>query len=167
MEEVGVKIIYTEARKWVMNSILLADNTVLIAENESDSQNLVSGFDSVCKRRKLKVNVNKNKVMVYERSRSEVVDFVCPYRVGTECEKECKIILNGEKMEEVNEFKYLGSVMCKHGGTEERQEKERKGIAMKKGGGVFGTNHEWQKCEHGGKEGFEKYNNSTIPHICK
>ncbi len=35
-----------------------------------------------------------------------------------ECEKECKIILNGEEKEEVNEFKYLGSVMCKHGGTE-------------------------------------------------
>ncbi len=28
------------------------------------------------------------------------------------------LILNGEEMEEVNEFKYLASVMCKHGGTE-------------------------------------------------
>ncbi len=58
--------------------------------------------------------------MVCGRSRSGAVDFVCPYRVGIECEKECKIILNGEEMEEVNEFKYmyLGSVMYKHGGTE-------------------------------------------------
>ncbi len=47
-----------------------------------------------------------------------VVDFVCPYVVGIECEKEYKIILNGEEMEEVNGFKYLGSVMCKHGGME-------------------------------------------------
>ncbi len=38
--------------------------------------------------------------------------------MGIECEKECKIILNGEEMEEVNDFKYLGLVMCKHGGTE-------------------------------------------------
>ncbi len=38
--------------------------------------------------------------------------------MGIECEKECKIILNGEEMEEVNEFNYLGSIMCKHGGTE-------------------------------------------------
>ncbi len=91
---------------------------MLIAENDSDLQILVSVFDSVWKRRKLKVNVNKSKVMVCERSSSEIVDFVCPYRVGIECEKECKIILNGEEMEEVNEFKYLGSVMCKHGGTE-------------------------------------------------
>ncbi len=90
---------------------------MLIAENESDLQNLVSVFNRVCKRRKLKVNVNKSKVMVCERSRSEV-DFLCPYRVGIECEKVCKIILNAEEMEEVNEFRYLGSVMCKHRGTE-------------------------------------------------
>ncbi len=63
-------------------------------------------------------------MIVCERSRSEVVDFVCPYRVGTKSEKESKIVLNGEEMEEVNEFKYLGSVMCKHGGTE-RETRER------------------------------------------
>ncbi len=108
---------FTEGKKWVLNLILFADDTVIIAENGSDLQNLVSVFDSVCKRRKLKINVNKSKVMVCERSRSEV-DCVCPYRVGIECEKECKIILNGEEKEEVNEFKYLGSVMCGHGGTE-------------------------------------------------
>ncbi len=79
---------------------------------------MVSVFDSVCNRRKLKVNVNKSKVMLCGRSKGEVEDFVCPYKVGIECEKECKIILNGEKMEEVNEFKYLGSAMCRHGGTE-------------------------------------------------
>ncbi len=61
--------------------------TGLIAENESDLQKVVSVFYSVCKRRKLKVNVNKSKVMVCERSRSEAVDFVCPYRVGIKCEK--------------------------------------------------------------------------------
>ncbi len=77
-------------------------------KKKSDLQNLVNVFGSVCKRRKLKLNVNKSKVMVCEWSSSEAVDFVCPYRVGTECEKECKIILNGEEME-VNEFKYLGS----------------------------------------------------------
>ncbi len=45
--------------------------------------------------------------------------------MGIECEKESKIILNGEEMEEVNEFKYLGSVMCKHGGTEREETRER------------------------------------------
>ncbi len=51
----------------MLNSILFADDTVLIAESESDLQKLVSVFDSVCKRRKLTVNVNKSKVMVCER----------------------------------------------------------------------------------------------------
>ncbi len=74
----------------MLNSILFVDDTVLIAENESDLQKLVSVFDSVCKRRELKVNVNKSKVMVCERSRSEVVDFACPCRVGIECEKNVK-----------------------------------------------------------------------------
>ncbi len=31
--------------------------------------------------------------------------------------------MNGEEMEEVNEFKYLKSVMCKHGGTGETRER--------------------------------------------
>ncbi len=50
--EVGIKM-YAEGRKWVLNSILFADDKVFIAENESDLQDLVSAFDSVCKRRKL------------------------------------------------------------------------------------------------------------------
>ncbi len=41
--------------------------------------------------------------MVCEWSRSEVVDFVCPYRVGIECEKECKITLNGEDTQDKKE----------------------------------------------------------------
>ncbi len=45
----------------MLNSVLFPDDTVLIAEDESDMQNLVSVFDSVCERRKLKVNVNKSK----------------------------------------------------------------------------------------------------------
>ncbi len=57
--EVGVKL-YNEGRKWVLNSILFADDTVLIAENESHSQKLVNVFDSVCKRRKLKVQSDPN-----------------------------------------------------------------------------------------------------------
>ncbi len=87
-----------------VNSILFADDTVLTAENKNDLQNLVSVFYSVCKRRNLTVNIYKSKVMVCERSRSEVVVFVCPYRAGIECERECEVILTGEEMEKVNEF---------------------------------------------------------------
>ncbi len=41
---VGVRM-FDEGRKCVLNSILFADDTVLIAENESDLQNLFSVFD--------------------------------------------------------------------------------------------------------------------------
>ncbi len=51
--KVGVRM-YDEGRTWVLNSILFADDMVLIAESESDLQNLVNVFGSVCKRRKLK-----------------------------------------------------------------------------------------------------------------
>ncbi len=38
--KVGVRM-YDERSKWVLNSVLFADDTVLIAESESDFQNLV------------------------------------------------------------------------------------------------------------------------------
>ena len=48
-------------------------------------------WDTVCKRRKLKVNVKKTKVMLFPRSKSELVDFHCLYRVRVECLKRCEI----------------------------------------------------------------------------
>ncbi len=46
-----------------------------LAEREGDLQRVVNEFYSVCKRRKLKVNDGKSKVMVFERREEEVVDF--------------------------------------------------------------------------------------------
>ncbi len=46
---------------------LFAEDAVLPAESEEDLQRVVNEFYSVCKRRKLKVNVGKSKVMVFER----------------------------------------------------------------------------------------------------
>ncbi len=38
--------------------------------------------------------------------------------MGSEAILECKIWLGRERMEEVNEFKYLGTILCKHGRME-------------------------------------------------
>ncbi len=65
----------------MLNAILFADDTVPIAEKESDLQKLRNVFDSVCKMLKLKVNINKSKVTVFERSNSEVDDVHCPHKV--------------------------------------------------------------------------------------
>ncbi len=89
--------------------------TLLLAESEGRLQRIVDEFERVCKRRKLKVNAGKSKVMVFERARKQTTDFAKPYRVGSKAIPECKIWLGREKMEEVNEFKYLGTMLCKHG----------------------------------------------------
>ncbi len=67
---------------WFVVTLLFADDTVLLAGSEGDLQRLVNVFSSVCKRRKLKVNAGKSKVMVFERREEEVVDFNTAYREG-------------------------------------------------------------------------------------
>ncbi len=86
---------------------LYADDTVLLAESEGMLQRIVvAEFDRVCRRRKLKVNSGKSKVMVFETAREQTIDFAKPYRVVSEAIPGCKIWL-GKKLEEVNEFKYV------------------------------------------------------------
>ncbi len=59
---------------WSVVTCPFADDTVLLAESEGDLQRVVlNEFYSVCKRRKLKVNAGKSKVMVFERKEVEVV----------------------------------------------------------------------------------------------
>ncbi len=89
---------------------------MLLAESEGDLQRIVNKFYSVCKRRKLKVNAGKSEVMVFERREEEVIDFNTTYRVRLPAVARCWIMLGNEKIEDVNEFKYLGTVLLKHGG---------------------------------------------------
>ncbi len=105
--------------------------TVLLAESEGDLQRVVNEFFSVCKRRKLTVNAGKSKVMMYERREEEVINFNTAYRVRLPAVASCRIMLGIEKMEEVSEFKYLGTVLCKHGGMEaEIRERVMKGRSV-------------------------------------
>ncbi len=64
--------------------MLFADDTVLPAESEQDLQKLVNEFSNLCVRRKLKVNVGKSKVMVSEKRKSKVIEFVNQYRMRVE-----------------------------------------------------------------------------------
>ncbi len=93
-------------------------------------QRVVNEFCSVCKRRKLKVNAGKSKLMVFER-REEVIDFNTAYSVRLPTVARCRTMLRSEKMEEVNEFIYLGTVSCKHRGMEgEIRERVMKGKSV-------------------------------------
>ncbi len=55
---------------------LYADDTVLLAESEGMLQRIVDEFDRLCKRRKLKVNTGKSKVMVFETAREHTINFL-------------------------------------------------------------------------------------------
>ncbi len=52
---------------------LYADDTVLLAESEGMLQRIVDEFHRVCKRRRLKVNAGKSKVMVFEGAREQLI----------------------------------------------------------------------------------------------
>ena len=60
-------------------------------------------FGRVCERRKLRVNVGKSKVMRCTRNEDGA---------------RLNVMLNGEALEEVDQFKYLGSVIAANGGVE-------------------------------------------------
>ncbi len=85
---------------------------MLLVESEGMLQRIVDEFDRVCKRRKLKANTGKTKVMFFERAREQTINFAKSYRVGSEAIHGCRIWLGKEKME-VNELKYLWTILCK------------------------------------------------------
>ncbi len=62
-------------------------------------QRIVDEFDRVCKRRKLKVNAGKSKVMVFKTAREQTFNFAKPYRVGSEAILGCKILCKHRSME--------------------------------------------------------------------
>ena len=96
----GVRLTDTNGNDWEMNQLLFADDTVVMADSEEKLCQLVSEFGRVCKRRKLRVNVGKSKVMRCSRYGSDA---------------RLNVMLDGEMLEEVDQFKYLGSVIAAKG----------------------------------------------------
>ena len=81
-------------------SLLFADDTALLADSEEKLGRPVSEFGRVCERRKFRVNVCKSKVMRCSR-----------YGNGGRMH----VLINGELLEEVDCFKYLGSQVAAEG----------------------------------------------------
>ena len=75
--------------RFEINQLLFEDDTALVADSEEKLCRLVSEFGRVCKRRKLRVNVCKSKVMRCSR-----------YGNGGRMH----VILNGGSLEEVDCF---------------------------------------------------------------
>ena len=104
---------------------------------------------SVCTRRKLKVNAEKSKVMVFERREVEVINFNTHYRVSVPAVGRCKVVLGGKTMKEVKESKYLATVLCKHGETEG---KIRESCGRQVCHRITCKDYERKECVHGDKK---------------
>ena len=83
--------------------MLFAGDTVVVADSDRKLCQLVTEFGRVCERRKLRVNVSKSKVMRCTRNEDGA---------------RLNVMLIGEVLEEVDQFKYLGSVIAANGGVE-------------------------------------------------
>ena len=99
----GSKLVDGNDNEWELNQLLFADDTVVVADSERKLCQLVTEFGRVCERRKLRVNVGKSKVMRCTRNEDGA---------------SLNVMLNGEALEEVDQFKYLGSVIAANGGVE-------------------------------------------------
>ena len=64
----GVKL-RMNGREWEIGLLLFADDTALVADSSEKLRRIIESFARVCTRRKLKVNVGKSKVVMYERER--------------------------------------------------------------------------------------------------
>ena len=82
-----------------MLGFLYADDLILCGESEEDLKVMVGLFAEVCRRRGLKVNAGKSKLMVLNEEE------------GLECE----VHVAGNRLEHISEFKYLGYVLDESG----------------------------------------------------
>ena len=94
----GVRF-YEEGREWRLPGLLYACDLVFCGESVEYLRAILKSFAEVCRRRGLKVNACKGKVMV----------------LGREEWVECEVCVDGTRSEDVSEFKYLGRVLDESG----------------------------------------------------
>ena len=75
--------------------LLYVDDIVLVADNENDLQQLVEKLETFCEQSQMTVNVPKTKWMIFEK---KVIDQT----------SDMNIFFNGEALEKVDSFQYLG-----------------------------------------------------------
>ena len=85
----------------LLKDVRFADDQAMVASTEAGLQKLMESLSSKCKEYDMKIHVNKTKVMKISRKQEENLN----------------IIINGQKVEQVSHFKYLGSLLTEDGGS--------------------------------------------------
>ncbi|CAG5039926.1 unnamed protein product [Parnassius apollo] len=95
VEECGLRM-----GELTIKCLLYADDQVILASSAAELQMMVTLMNRSLKERAMKVNASKTKVMVFEREESKTI---------------CEIRIEGELIEQVDEFVYLGCVFSRDG----------------------------------------------------
>src|SRR6202012_5950717 len=82
----------------IMKILAYADDLILLMNDVSELQKGIDCLNVACEEFGMKISVGKNKVMHVGKSREEVV-----------------FVLDGEELEQVSEFKYLGTIFSEDG----------------------------------------------------
>jgi len=86
----------------VIQAVRFADDQAMIASSVEGLQNIMTKLNNIVKNYKMKINEKKTKVMKIGRGEAEQV----------------KIVINGNELEQVHQFKYLGSLLTEDGRSE-------------------------------------------------
>lgn len=82
-------------------TLAFADDLALLARNRAEMKEIIMRFERYVDRKKLEVNVQKSKIMVFKKGRRK--------------KKKEDLFWKGEIIEEVEEFKYLGFTFKRNG----------------------------------------------------
>ncbi|KAI5726285.1 hypothetical protein M8J77_026528 [Diaphorina citri] len=86
----------------IVNNLRYADDTLLIASSEEDLKYLLTNLFQVCQKYGMKINMKKTKVMCVSKKEN----------------KRMNVIINGEKLDQVEKYKYLGAEITTDGRCE-------------------------------------------------
>jgi len=84
-----------------LNCLLYADDLLLLSETENGLQSCLNSLQNYCNKWKLKVNINKTKVIIFSKGKKDFSKF--------------NFSINGTAIEIVEKYKYLGIILYFNG----------------------------------------------------
>ena len=81
------------------NCLMYADDLLLLSETEEGLQSCINSLENYCKIWKLQINIDKTKIMIFSNKKVKNLTFT----------------LNGNTIETVDEYKYLGIILSYNG----------------------------------------------------
>ena len=114
LNQLGIGV---ETNGTILCTLLYADDIILIAKTEAELQSLLLALEEWCNLWQLYVNVTKTKIMHFRNPRKKISTF--------------KFILNGQELEKVSCYKYLGSYLNEHMNTEIHSDYMEESVKLK------------------------------------